>query len=205
MSHSGKTISLPILPDDLITLIIILSETKTFAKSRSLSSLWNSILCNPEVVRQHLEMTLGPCVLLQLAHPLMNFRTGRLHLRRINKKEPVCLRFPFPWEWFDIIGCFNGHIVARDGNYDEPYKMKIFYSNIEVWLPAPDPPNDSKFIVQQSAIIGQKVFWIILTDDDHRKPCCVISYSAIDGKWLIQVIPPELQISNSLHLLSHNS
>ncbi|MED6164299.1 hypothetical protein PIB30_088345 [Stylosanthes scabra] len=111
-------------------------------------------------------MTLGPCVLLQLAHPLMNFRTGRLHLWRINKKEPVCLRFPFPWEWFDIIGCFNGHIVARDSNYDEPYKMEIFYSNIEAWLPAPDPPNDSKFIVQQSAIIGQK---------DHTIHICSIS------------------------------
>ncbi|MED6176966.1 hypothetical protein PIB30_093270 [Stylosanthes scabra] len=143
------------------------SSTKTFARSRTLSSNWNCIHHNPEIVRQHLDFMFGQCVLLQLSHPLMDFRTGRIHLWWIKKRNQLSLNLPISWVWFAIIGCFNGYIFAR-------YSADMRSSNIIIWNP----------------VTGARRF-IRDPDDYPRNPHCILAYNAQNGEWFSESIPTE--------------
>ncbi|MED6162047.1 hypothetical protein PIB30_066625 [Stylosanthes scabra] len=104
---------LPMLPDDIIQSIIVMCESTTFVSCRCLSKFWNAILVSNEVVSDHLFMHYGKTILLHLKNPLLEMRMGRISLFDLHKGLEIHLRFPVPWEWFDIIACCNGFICAR--------------------------------------------------------------------------------------------
>ncbi|MED6200234.1 hypothetical protein PIB30_083150 [Stylosanthes scabra] len=92
--------------------------------------------------------------------------------------------------------------LHRRSNFDEPYKMMIYESTIDSWYHASEPPNPNNFILQQSVVIGRRVYWINLAGEFPHKPLSLLSYSTVDGSWLVGPVPPELQISNSPRLVS---
>ncbi|MED6109138.1 hypothetical protein PIB30_030923 [Stylosanthes scabra] len=94
-------------------------------------------------------------------------------------------------------------LLHRDSNFDDQYKLRVFDSKLDTWALADTPPNASNFILQHSIVINDRVFWINLTQDHLKKPQSILSYSTIDGSWVVSIIPLELQISHSPRLVVH--
>ncbi|MED6193408.1 hypothetical protein PIB30_019142 [Stylosanthes scabra] len=128
--------AIPTLPDDIITFIIIRSNSATFARCRSLSPTWNSILCDENNVWHHIDTIYGNCLLLQLSHPLFCARTGLIDIFRFKDGKQLCIASPFQWEWFSIIGSSNGYIFAR-------YSTDRRNNQIIMWNPI---THDNRFI-----------------------------------------------------------
>ncbi|MED6151962.1 hypothetical protein PIB30_087316 [Stylosanthes scabra] len=58
----------------------------------------------------------------------MLYPLGNILIWRPKTSDHVCLRFPYPWEWFVVIGSYKGYIFAR-------YSLDRRSSKIIVWNP----------------------------------------------------------------------
>ncbi|MED6208961.1 hypothetical protein PIB30_049968 [Stylosanthes scabra] len=128
MTTNLDTNTLPILPNDVITYIFIKSDSKTFARSRTIASFWNTALTKEETVNEHINNVYGPCILLQFNHPMMLFPLGQMFIWRLNTNDHACLRFPYRWEWLSVIGSNRGYVFAR-------YSLDRRTSKIIIWNP----------------------------------------------------------------------
>ncbi|MED6158120.1 hypothetical protein PIB30_029808 [Stylosanthes scabra] len=188
MANTHQEHLLPNLPNDIILSIFIKSDSKTFARCRSLASSWNSLLCNEDTVSQHLSTFFGPCALLQLNDPMMLYRLGHIVVWRFNRKDHACLRFPYPWEWFAVIGAIKGYIIAR-------YSMDPRTSKIIIWNPITNnvrrisDPGSSNYS-NNRAVSGLAIYSVVPIQD---------------SSWFVGTIPQESQISNCPQLISLNS
>ncbi|MED6111457.1 hypothetical protein PIB30_052470 [Stylosanthes scabra] len=79
-------------------------------------------------------------------------------------------------------------LLHRCSNFDEPYKMQIYESRIDAWYHATETPNPNNFILQQSVAIGCRVYWINSAGEYPHKPLSVMSYSTVDGSWLVGTV-----------------
>ncbi|MED6187886.1 hypothetical protein PIB30_080782 [Stylosanthes scabra] len=143
-------IPLPNLPDEIITSIIVRSNSKTFVRCRSIASFWKSSLYKEYIVSQHLSITFGPCALLQLTHPMMDYPPGRILLWMFNTADQVCIRFPCPWELFALIGANSGGIFAR-------CSMDRRTSQIIVWNPMTNNAQTVDVLVKTLPVSSIKI------------------------------------------------
>ncbi|MED6165350.1 hypothetical protein PIB30_098733, partial [Stylosanthes scabra] len=87
MANTTNGNPLPNLPDDIITSIFIKSDSRTFARCRTLASFWKCTLSDEETVKQHLDTVFGPCVLLDLNHPMMLYPLSNILIWRLKTSD----------------------------------------------------------------------------------------------------------------------